>query len=69
MKMKKTTFVSMGVIGAVLIGMFGLKSYKPTPYNLSNSAPERSAAQNYQNFCAGCHGDQLEKICSQSLDG
>lgn len=66
MKMKKTTFVSMGVIGAVLIGMFGLKSYKPTPYNLSNSAPERSAAQNYQNFCAGCHGDQLEKFAAKA---
>jgi len=50
----------MGVLltAALFMGALSCK-------NLPKSAQSRSAAANYRNFCAGCHGDNLEKFAAR----
>ncbi len=57
------------VTGLFLIGMvFGLTSLCPSEKVSSEGGASgvRSAAENYRNYCAGCHGDRLEKFAAKA---
>jgi len=59
--MKRTDLFSLTPILAIPIVFFALKGFKPAP---SSIAPDqnRVTAVQYQNYCAGCHGDRLERF-------
>jgi len=62
--MKNTLTFTTGLIIILTIGWTGLNSCKNSPdENYSDIHP---AALNYQKFCAGCHGSNLEKFASKS---
>jgi len=56
----KLIYLKMGVLltAALCLGALSCK-------NLPTSTQSRSAAANYRNFCAGCHGDNLEKFAAR----
>jgi len=61
---KRTLIISTVLFAAVFAGMMGLMSLKNEP-STSRSSEENSAALNYQTYCAGCHGDNLEKFTAK----
>jgi len=63
--MKKTLSFTAGLILLLFIGWTVLNSCKNTP-SVSAETIQRSAEMNYQNFCAGCHGRNLEKFAAKS---
>jgi len=56
----KLIYLRMGILltAALFLGALSCK-------NLPTSTQSRSAAANYRNFCAGCHGDNLEKFAAR----
>ena len=62
--MKKTTFNST-ILTIFVVTFFGLNSCNVTP-SAAEVIVQRTAAQNYQNFCAGCHGANLEKFTAKA---
>jgi glucose/arabinose dehydrogenase len=63
--MKKNISFATGIFMLVLIGLYGLNSFRSAPPDFPN-ADDRPAALNYQNFCAGCHGHNLEKFAAKA---
>jgi aldose sugar dehydrogenase len=55
--------ISLIIVGVVIF--FSLKAYKSATSS-ENTPVERTAALNYQSYCAGCHGDNLEKFASKA---
>ncbi len=66
-KLKKTTIIWISIFTFFKLVFFlaiGLNSFSRN--NDSSDAPQpRSAVANYQAFCAGCHGDKLEKFAAK----
>lgn len=63
--MKLTTIISASFVALLPFGLMGLKSINRMP--LAEHAPvQQSAAVNYQNYCAGCHGSNLEKFANKA---
>lgn len=63
MKLKSLLPLSVIFILALLFSGFNLLKDEKSP---SPEKETRSAAENYKRFCAGCHGDNLEKFKSKS---
>jgi aldose sugar dehydrogenase len=63
--MKRMNLISVVTIISVIILFTSLKSQKNIPAK-AESMGERSAATNYQNYCAGCHGENLEKFAAKA---
>ena len=63
--MKRKTYSSAIVVILAVVILFG---FAPKMANTNQSgAPEPlTAAANYQKFCAGCHGEKLEKFAAKS---
>jgi glucose/arabinose dehydrogenase len=64
MAMKRTLFFSFGMILLVIAGFCGLESCKNATW-ASEFRDERPAAVNYENYCSGCHGHNLEKFAAK----
>lgn len=63
--MKRITFISVMLSALVITGLIGFKSFNNGSLAVKTIQP-RSAAMNYQSYCAGCHGDHLEKFAAKS---
>ncbi|MBN2610210.1 MAG: PQQ-dependent sugar dehydrogenase [Bacteroidales bacterium] len=62
--MKKHPVLLAVVIGLVIPGLYILPACKDA--SVATSGPgDQPAALNYQNYCAGCHGDNLEKFAAK----
>ena len=57
--MKKNLSLFRFIALIVFVLSIGLYSCKESS---SNGIEKKSAANNYQNYCAGCHGFKLEKF-------
>lgn len=63
--MKRTLIISISLIAVAFIGIMGFMSLKNgAPASKANE--EKTAAHNYQTYCAGCHGDNLEKFTAKN---
>ena len=62
--MKRTVIISGGIFILVIISLAGFRVFRPSIV-YSGFPEQRSAAMNYQNFCAGCHGVNLEKFAAK----
>ena len=62
--MKRTLFIAAVVLFMVSIGIAGFKCVNPE-INASKPGQEEPAARNYQTYCAGCHGENLEKFAAK----
>jgi glucose/arabinose dehydrogenase len=60
--MKKLLIALVIIVLVSILGFAGFKSFRP---GSSKVADPPTAAQNYQNFCAGCHGNNLEKFAKK----
>lgn len=49
----------------VLVGLIGLWSFKDTPI-AGKYLQQEKASVNYQKYCAGCHGENLEKFTAKA---
>jgi glucose/arabinose dehydrogenase len=63
--MKRAAIILLSFILLVLLGLIGFKSIS-RPVLTRVIYQEKTAASNYQNYCAGCHGDNLEKFAAKS---
>lgn len=63
--MKRITIISISLITLVTSGLIYLKSRSSDTF-AAEASGQRSAAMNYQNFCAGCHGANLEKFAAKT---
>lgn len=57
-------FISIWITAAAFAIMAGLVSMQSRSEKGSSSA-DNAAAVNYQNYCAGCHGENLEKFAAK----
>jgi len=64
--MKYIAFLSLSMTGIVSIVLINLKAFIYEPQNITNAPVQQSTALNYQNYCAGCHGDKLEKFAAKA---
>ena len=62
--MKRTIF-DIFLIATVATGLFSLNSFVNMP-DESRYKYQHPAEMNYQNFCAGCHGHNLEKFAAKA---
>ena len=62
--MNRSFFISAGLVVVIVSGLIILRSCKINPSS-AEDAGQRSAALNYQDYCAGCHGDRLEKFAEK----
>lgn len=62
--MKRTTVIAGGLILLAMISWIGLNSCKNAS-NAEDYAQEHPAAVHYQNYCAGCHGNHLERFTAK----
>jgi glucose/arabinose dehydrogenase len=63
--MNRKTYLSATLIILTLVAIYSFAPNRAMPDQ--SAAPEpRSAAANYQKYCAGCHGDNLEKFAAKS---
>jgi glucose/arabinose dehydrogenase len=62
--MKRYTVFSLSLIVLALFGLPGFKCINTNPL-ASKDAAENPAAMNYSTYCAGCHGDNLEKFTAK----
>lgn len=65
--MKKSFFLSILIAAFVVGSSFALVSNFDW-FSIKNNAPEaemRNPAEIYQNFCAGCHGNQLDEFVNR----
>lgn len=63
--MKKKWIISLSLIMLVSSGLAGLYSFSNSHYT-EDYQQQRTAAMNYQNFCSGCHGANLEKFAAKA---
>ncbi len=63
--MKRTIIIPASLFILIAIGWIGLNSFK-SPIIESFTDEDRPAAVNYQNYCAGCHGENLEKFAHKA---
>lgn len=63
--MKKTILFSLGMATILSFGWLISNSFINQPV-INKQTKQRSAQENYQNFCAGCHGHNLEKFAAKS---
>jgi glucose/arabinose dehydrogenase len=64
--MKKQLSFSAGMVLLLASGWLVLKSCINSPGAANNNTSQRTAEANYQSFCAGCHGRNLEKFAAKS---
>ena len=62
--MKRTFFITAIVLFLVSIGLVGFKCNNPET-NASKPGNDEPAVRNYQTYCAGCHGENLEKFAAK----
>jgi aldose sugar dehydrogenase len=62
--MKKQRFFTATLLLVALMAIAGLLSFQGDSDKQQKANPEE-AAYNYQKFCAGCHGDKLEKFAAK----
>lgn len=60
MTVKQKVIIVAGLVALGLAGMLGFMSLKN-----NTSAQDKTAALNYQTYCAGCHGEKLEKFTAK----
>ena len=62
--MKRRILISASFLVLTVFGLLSLNSFinLPSPYKFKDDRP---VEQNYQNFCAGCHGENLEKFAAK----
>ena len=60
--MKRTAIISAIAIALIAFGLIGIKSFNNSRPSDKEDPLQHNAAINYQNYCAGCHGDNLEKF-------
>jgi glucose/arabinose dehydrogenase len=63
--MKKKSIISVSLIILFITGLIGLYSFTSSELT-SDYQAQRTAAMNYQNFCSGCHGANLEKFAHKA---
>lgn len=63
--MKYFTVLSVSLLVFAGISLLGLRSSKGSPETIGYSG-QNTAAVNYQNYCAGCHGQNLEKFAAKA---
>lgn len=63
--MKYFTALSVSLLVFAGISLLGLRSSKSVPETIGYSG-QNTAAVNYQNYCAGCHGQNLEKFAAKA---
>lgn len=63
--MKYFTALSVSLLVFAGISLLGLRSSKTAPETFGHSG-QNTAAVNYQNYCAGCHGQNLEKFAAKA---
>lgn len=63
--MKKKSIISLSHIIPVIAGLIGMYSFSYSD-SLADYPQQQTAAINYQNFCAGCHGANLEKFAAKA---
>lgn len=61
----KYTFISTGIIVLMSLGLISLHNHSDGPM-IVDLPVQPSAAVNYQKYCAGCHGDNLEKFAAKA---
>jgi len=61
---KRTLIIPIFLIAVAVAGMAGLMSLKNDP-SAAKSSGDNPAALNYRTYCAGCHGDKLEKFTAK----
>ncbi len=57
--------VSLIIISGIALVLLSSNTYEPAIVN-NYSGVQQTAAQNYQNYCAGCHGQNLEKFAAKA---
>lgn len=64
--MKYFTFLLsvFAALGAIALLSFRVSS--PAPVVIEHHGQQQTAAENYQKYCAGCHGDNLEKFAAKA---
>jgi glucose/arabinose dehydrogenase len=62
--MKRTLIISISLIVVAFIGLMGFMSLKNDKSG-GQASDENPAALNYRTYCAGCHGDKLEKFTAK----
>ena len=62
--MKRSTVFSFSLIVLASFSLPGFKCINTKP-NAAKDAAENPAAMNYSMYCAGCHGDNLEKFTAK----
>jgi len=63
--MKRISIVLVVLLALAVIGWISIRSFNPASPVTKTGQP-RPAATNYRNYCAGCHGDNLEKFAAKS---
>ena len=62
--MKQSTIFSFGLIILASLVLSGFKYLNTNP-PAAKATPENPAAINYRSYCAGCHGENLEKFTAK----
>jgi aldose sugar dehydrogenase len=62
--MKRNIFLSVILIVLASCGLLGFRCINTNP-SAARAAAENPAAFNYRTYCAGCHGDNLEKFTAK----
>jgi glucose/arabinose dehydrogenase len=62
--MKRTGYPIIGLTVLALLGMTGFSAFQ-TGWEKNHPGTNEKAAINYQKYCAGCHGDNLEKFAAK----
>lgn len=62
--MKKIIFISSGLILIATSVLIGFKPVKSAQFT-GDGSTQRTAAMNYQTYCTGCHGANLEKFAAK----
>lgn len=65
--MTRTTYIYAGIIALASTGFIGLKSFVNSHPGTGTTLTGRQqpAAVNYQKYCSGCHGENLEKFAAK----
>jgi glucose/arabinose dehydrogenase len=64
--MKYFTSLLSGLAALVVIALLSFRASTPEPSIIEQPGQQQTAAVNYQKFCAGCHGDNLEKFAAKA---
>jgi glucose/arabinose dehydrogenase len=63
--MKSLFVISISLIALISFRLMEPELYTP-PHSAEKNSGQQSAAINYQNYCAGCHGANLEKFAAKA---